>query len=86
MRKLSAKDKFIGRTREEEDVKLTTFKEKRMEKAGSSYQNQMIQLNNQNMEEVTNILQNNSSYIPNEDLSLRSERFADEIESSNLLD
>lgn len=50
IKKLSAKDKFIGRTREEEEVKLTTFKEKRMEKASnSSYQNLMMQLNNQNL-------------------------------------
>lgn len=45
VKKLSAKDKFIGRNREEEDVKLTTFKEKRMEKMNnSSYQNPMSQL------------------------------------------
>lgn len=46
-----------------------------MEKGNvSSYQNLVMQMNNQNLEEVTNLLQNNSSFIPNEDISIRSER------------
>lgn len=67
-------------------MKLTTFKEKRMEKMGNTSQNQITQLNTQNMEEVTSLMNNNSSYIRNEDISIRSDRIGDDIESGNIFD
>ena len=85
IKKLSTKDKFIGRTREEEEAKIITFKEKRIEKThNSSYQN-LLQLNTHNLEEVNSLMQNNS-VLHNDDNRERRNLEDTNIDTTNILD
>lgn len=73
IKKIGNKDKFIGRvtSREEEDPRMTTFSQKRLERANSSAV-PTIQQNNVILEEVTSMMQNLSNQVGNNSsLSLR---------------
>ena len=53
---------------------------------GNVSQNQIAQLNTQNMEEVTSLMNNNSSYIKNQDISIRSDRLGEDLQNANIFD
>jgi hypothetical protein len=69
IKKIGNKDKFIGRvtSRDEEDPRMTTFSQKRLERAGSAAV-PTLQQNNVILEEVTSMMQNLSNQSNNTSL------------------